>query len=107
MTCHLGALVPGDRSQQGRWEIAEPVPQRLVQALAVAAGEVQEPDQSGRALDERADRRALVSADDQVALPVPCLAAIFNRRGPLMDCEHRLLKARAAAICSLLSAAVI
>ena len=50
---------------------AMPGPQRLVQGVAVSAGEVQQPDQPGLPLDERADRRALVLADDQIAFPVP------------------------------------
>ena len=44
-----------------------------MERVAVALGQMQQPDEPGLALDERADRGLLVLADDQVALPVPGL----------------------------------
>jgi hypothetical protein len=44
---------------------------RLVQGAGIVVGQVQEPDHPGLPLDERADRGALLPADDEVSLPVP------------------------------------
>jgi hypothetical protein len=53
------------------------------------------------------DRRALVLADDQIALPVACLGAVLGLEGPLADGEHRLLEPRPASLSTLMSTAVI
>ena len=44
------------------------VPYRIMQGVAIARGKVQHPDRPGLPLDEGADRRALVLADDEVPL---------------------------------------
>ena len=67
MTGHFGALVPGDRPQQRRRQIGHPRLQGIVQRLAVALNKMQQSDHPGLPFDERADRRALVLADDQIA----------------------------------------
>jgi hypothetical protein len=65
---HFRALVPGDRPSQGGRQIRQPCGQGIVQGLAVAAREVQQPDRPGLPFDEGADRRGLVLADNQVSL---------------------------------------
>jgi hypothetical protein len=78
-----------------------------MERVAVALGQVQQPDEAGLALDERADRGALVLSDDQVAFPVPGLAAVLGRERPLVDRAHRLLKAWTAPIGAPLGATMI
>ena len=74
------------------WQLAEPGLERVVEGVAVALGQVQQTGRAGLALDERADRGLLVLADDQIALPVPGLAAVLGRERPLVDRAHRLLR---------------
>ena len=81
--------------------------QGVVEGVAVALRKMQQPDQPGLAFDECADRRALVLADDQVALPVPGLGAVLGRERPLVDGEHRLLEPGPTAFGALLSAPMI
>ncbi|EPQ45517.1 transposase [Mycobacterium pseudoshottsii JCM 15466] len=47
-------------------------------------------NQPGLALDEGADRRALVLAEDEVAFPVSWLTAVGGGEWPLVDRQHRL-----------------
>jgi hypothetical protein len=71
---HLGALVPGDRPSQSWRQLTE----ALTERVAVALGQAQQPDETGLALDERADRGLLVFADDQVTLPASRFAAVLG-----------------------------
>lgn len=61
-----------------------------MQRLRVALGNVQQPDDPSGALDQCADHRALVFADDVVALPVSGLGAVTRVEGPLVDGQHGL-----------------
>ena len=68
---HLSALVPGQGQSECRWDGEEHSGDRLVEVIrSVAAGEVDQADEAALSLDERADGRAVVPADDQVAFPV-------------------------------------
>jgi hypothetical protein len=107
MPRHLGALIPGDRSQQGCGQVGHPGCQRVVQGVAVTPGQVQQPDHPGLPFDQRADCRALVLADDEISLPVPGLRAVIGLEGPLADGEHRLLEPRAAPVATLMRPPVI
>ena len=68
---------------------------------------MQQPDEPGLSLDEGADHRALVLADNEIAFPVPGLAAVAGFEGALMDGEHRLGEPRASAAGSLVRLSVI
>ena len=53
------------------------------------AGQVQQDHVPGGALNERADRRTVPRAHDQVALPVAALQPVQRLDGPLADHAHR------------------
>jgi len=87
---HFLALIPGQRPAQlrGQWR------QGRYQCVADRLGGVPAPgqvDQDGEPagpVDQRADRRPVAGAGDQVALPVPGFAAVGGRGGPLADHRH-------------------
>jgi hypothetical protein len=54
--------------------------------------QVQQSDQSGLPLDERADGRALILAEDQMAFPTALFGSVLGREGTLVDGEHWVLK---------------
>jgi hypothetical protein len=64
MTGHFGALIPGDRPQQHRRQIAHPRGQRRMERIAAMEGKMQQPNHPPLALDERADRGLVVGAGD-------------------------------------------
>src|SRR6185295_18390697 len=57
-------------------------------------------------LDEGADRRALIVADDEVAFPVPRLAAVGGGEWPLVDEQRRLGEPWATPARALVDAAM-
>jgi hypothetical protein len=61
----------------------------------------------GLPLDQRADRRALVLADDEILLPMPGLRAVIRLERPLADGEHGLPGPRAPPAGMLMRPAVI
>jgi hypothetical protein len=77
------------------------------QAVGVAAGQAQQPDHPGLPFDQRADRRALVLADDEISFPVPRVGAVRGLEGPLVDGEHRLLEPGPAPFGPLMRTPVI
>jgi len=79
--------------------------QRLMQREAVAPRQVQETDQAGVSLHERADRRRLVFADDQISLLVSGLRTDRQRERPVVDGQHRLLRPRLSPLHSPVIAA--
>src|SRR5262245_46945342 len=103
---HFDALVPGDRSDQVRGQGTHGRGDRDAQGVGVTGGKVHQSDQTGLALDEGADRRALVLADDEVTFPVPRLAAVGGSEWPLMDRQHRLSEPWATPARALVRAAV-
>jgi len=72
---HFDALIPGDRSDQGGGQPTHGRGDRDAQGIGVTTGKVHQPDPAGLPLDEGADRRALVLADDEVTFPVAWLTA--------------------------------
>jgi acyl CoA:acetate/3-ketoacid CoA transferase beta subunit len=78
-----------------------------VQGVAVAIGHVQQADHSGLPLDQGADRRALVLADDQITFPMAGLGTVIGLERPLADSEHGLLGPGPAPLGALMRAAVI
>jgi hypothetical protein len=56
---------------------------------------------------QRADGRALVLADEEIALPMARLGAIVGVEGSLVDAEHRLFEAGPAPVSALMSAAMV
>jgi hypothetical protein len=107
MACHLGALVPGDGSTQCRGQITETSTERVVECVAVALGQMQQPDEAGLALNEGADGGLLILADDQIVFSVARLGAVAGWEGPLVDRQHRLFEACPAAIGTLLCPAMV
>jgi hypothetical protein len=83
---------------------AHPGFERLMQRVAVALGKAQQPHRQGLTLDEGADGRLLVPADDQISFPMSCLAAVLRLEGPLPDREHRLLEPGTAPVAALMRA---
>jgi hypothetical protein len=68
---HLLALVPGDTSSQFVGQCADRLPHGLFDTDGVAAvGKVQQEHIPGGPRDERADRGAAITADEEIALPV-------------------------------------
>jgi hypothetical protein len=59
------------------------------------------------AFDQRADRRALVFADDEIALPMASLGAILGCEGPLIDGEHGLFEPGPTTVATLMSATMV
>ena len=104
---HLGALVPGDRPQQAIGQITHPRFQRLVQRLAIPAGQMQQPDQPRLPFDESADRGSLPPADDEIPLPVTGFGSVGRFEGPVVDRQHGLLEPGPAPLRVLVSAPVI
>jgi len=78
-----------------------------VQGVGVTAGQVHQPQHPGLAFDQRTDRREVVVADDEVALPVPGFRPVGRRDGTVVDGEHGLLKPRPPALLALVRSAVI
>jgi hypothetical protein len=70
---------------------------------------MQQTDQPGLAFDQRADRRMLVFADDQIALPVTSLRAIVGLRGRwcMVSIACSDLEPTATAFAALMSAAMV
>jgi hypothetical protein len=68
---------------------------------------VQEPDRPGLSLDQGADRRALVFANDEIALPMPGLGPVQRIEGPLADGEYGLLEPPPSPFGVLVRATVI
>jgi hypothetical protein len=67
MPGHLAALVPGQGETKVAGNLEEHFCQGVVEVVgAVACGEVNEADVAAMSLDQRADGRAVVSADDEV-----------------------------------------
>jgi hypothetical protein len=56
-----------------------------VQGIAVAARAVQQTNDSGRALDERANGRLLVPPDDEITFPGPGLGAVIGGERAIVD----------------------
>jgi hypothetical protein len=81
VTGHFGSLVPGDQPQQRRRQVRPTRPQCFVQGVSVALRKMQQSDHPGLPFDERADRLALVLADDEIAPPVPRLGAVLGWEG--------------------------
>jgi hypothetical protein len=59
------------------------------------------------AFNQRADRREMVIADDQIALPMARFRPVEGRERPVVDGEHRLLKPWPSALWALMRSAVI
>lgn len=78
-----------------------------MERVAVSLWEMQQPQETGLALDERADGGLLALTDDQITFPVSRFAAVFGSEGPLVDRQHRLFKPGPATVGALLGAAVI
>ena len=85
---HLAALVPGDRLQQPRGQAGQFTQQTIAQLHGVRARKTDEFDVAGVAFDERADRRAVLRADDDVTFPVTWLGAVLRRERALVHAEH-------------------
>lgn len=54
VACHLGALIPGDRAHQTRWQVLQPLGQCSAHGHSVAARQVQQADDAAVPFDERA-----------------------------------------------------
>ena len=104
---YLRALVPGDRPQQHRREVAHARSERGVEGVTVALRQMQPTDEAGLVFDQRADRRALVLADEELALPMARLRAIVGWEGSLVDGEHRLFEPGSTPVAALMSAAMV
>ena len=74
--------------------------------FGVTGGKVHQSNQAGLALNESADRRALVLADDEVTFPVARLTAVSGIEWPLMDRQHRLSEPRTTPAWPLVRAAM-
>ena len=98
-------MIPGDRSDQVRWQATHGCGDRDAQGVGVTGGKVRQSNQAGLALDECSDRRALVLADDALTISVPGLAEVGGSESPLMDRQHRLGEPRTAPARPLVRAA--
>lgn len=78
-----------------------------MQGFAVSPGQMQLPNERSLPLTKRADGRTLVFADDEIALPVSRLRAVFRGEGTLVDYKHRLLEPRPALLSARMSTPVI
>ncbi len=95
---HLGALVPGQRARQMRRQSPDGPHQRVAHVFrAAAVGQVHQHHVAGRALDEGANRRAVVLPDDEVAFPVAWYRPVLRLRRTFTDHDHRLGEARLTA----------
>jgi hypothetical protein len=80
---------------------------RAVRSESASSEQVHQAHHPGLAFDEGADRREVVVADDQVALPVSGFSPIGRGERPVVDGEHRLLEAAPSALLSPVRSAVI
>jgi len=86
---HLVALVPGQGPPQPGRQLSERSNERVSDDLgAVSAPDRHQHGEPRLAFDQGRDRGTLPAADDQVALPVPDLAAGLDHQGTVMDRLH-------------------
>lgn len=86
---YLGALVPGQRAFQVRWQCLHGRLQGVADFLRTAAiRQVDEQHVAGAALNQSADGGGAVLADDQVSLPVPGHRPVSCLGRPLADHHH-------------------
>jgi hypothetical protein len=88
MPSNLSALVPDDRAQQPCRYVRHPGREDFVKSVTVPAGQVEEAADPSQVFHERTDRRALVSADDEISLPMPGLRAVLEREGASRRCRR-------------------
>ena len=86
----LLALVPGQRTAQRRRQRRHGLHQRVSDRFGgmQPAGQVQQDGEPARPFDQRADRRAVGRASDQVAFPVPGHVTVVGLGRPLIDHRH-------------------
>jgi len=83
---HLFALIPGQSASQGRRQLADGRGDAISDRLGgVRLGDVEQDQVARLALDQRADCGAVGFADDQIALPMAGLGAIFDQRRARAD----------------------
>ena len=85
---HLRSLVVGQGAAQLAVEAVEDLGEGLCGQVGPAAVQLDQGDEQGSAFDQRADLRAVVLADDQIALPVARDQAQLDFHRPLVDQDH-------------------
>lgn len=98
VTCRLGALISGNRTQRFLGRILRPRHHRSTHTCSVAPGHMQQPDHAGTLFVEGADRGQAFLADEGVALLIVCFDPVGGRSGTVVDGEHGLLETGRTAV---------